>query len=298
MAPPGSMGASGPVADAPPPEATLDSVLIVEDDGELGMLFRDWLQKFYGSGTAVHVTATVADTEAALESLPALDAALIDRKLPDGDGEELVSSVRSRFDAITVMVTGMSPGTELVELPADDYLVKPVDEGTLLKRLSLLEKLDAVGTLKKYSDARKASLLEYHLEDPERNPLFRRFASQWTYDCLEIAHVEGDSIVYELYTGENERESGEVSVSIVGTLGPDLEVLLADGDVAPVGELVPTDDGYAWLDAGGQARIDTGAGSIAIYEFTCDVPERYTSDAGSGDISHSELREILENEFN
>lgn len=290
-------GDSTLVADGGPSQMALGHVLIVEDDEDLADLFRAWIKGFYGDDATVRVATTVADAEATLATLSKLDIALIDRTLPDGDGTDLLPVIESRFGAITVMVTGASPDTDLIELPVDDYLVKPIEEESLIKRLSLLEKLDAGGVLQPYAEAHKASMLEYHLDEPEQDPLFRRFANRWSYDRLEIAHIGDQQLVYALYTGSGPEE--DISVSITGALDPDVTTLLGDDKIAPVGELVPTDDGYAWIDADGLTSVDSDADSITIYEFACETPQQYvtdTADEGEG-LSHRELREILASAF-
>lgn len=290
--------------DTSPPDSTPRDMLIVEDDKDLAGLMREWGHYFYGGNISIHVEHTVAESLATLESLTALDIAVLDRTLPDGTGEDLLQVVTSQFDAVTLMITGVSPDSEIIKLPINDYIVKPIDEETFLKQLSLLEKLKAANTLEQYSDARKASLLEYHLDTPEENPLFRRFAARWSYDHLEIAHFGTRVFVYELYTGtmkiETISEDGNTHVSITGTLATDLENLLNNKKISPVGELVPSGKGYAWMETEGDDLIDIAADSIGIYQFTCDAPEQYITDIDTETdcTARNELTDILETEFN
>lgn len=283
-------------------------VLIVEDDDEVATLMQMWIQQFYGDTATVHVEGTVADSEETLDSLPTLDVAILDRKLPDGSGSEILGAITSQFDPITMMITGSSPASEIIQLPIDDYVIKPLDEETLVKSLSLLEKLQAANALQEYADARKASLLEYHLDDPEENPLFRRFAAKWSYDHLEIAQYDGQTVVYELYVGDatDEETDGapegdsETHVSIAGTLDRSLQELIAAGAIDAIGELVPSREGYGWMDFEGTGTIDVSDDSIAIYRFTADTPEQYITpmDSETETTAHAELADILEREFN
>jgi hypothetical protein len=227
---------------------------------------------------------------------------ILDRKLPDGSGDDLLETVTEQFDAITLMITGVSPTPEIIELPIHDYVIKPVDAETFIKKVSLLEKLKVANSLADYSNARKASLLEYHLDNPTEHPLFRRFASRWSHDRLEIAHVGDEALVYELYVGGDERTDDEpdVSVSITGTLGRPLEALLDDEKVDPAGELVKSGNGYAWVDADAQQLPDESADTIGIYRFACDAPEAFFTDQVTqcDSLSNRELRELLEAEYN
>jgi two-component system repressor protein LuxO len=60
--------------------------------------------------------------------------ALLDLNLPDGNGLGLVDSIRTRCDAVVVLITGhASPDMEAdaLRLQVSDYLTKPVDVGRL-----------------------------------------------------------------------------------------------------------------------------------------------------------------------
>jgi DNA-binding response OmpR family regulator len=286
-------------AETDPPVTAPQSVLIVEDDADLADLFRLWMRKYCGRDATITVVHTVADCRARLNSHGYPDIVLLDRRLPDGSARTILDDLSRGFDGIAVLVTGVPPDSDILTLPIDDYLVKPIDEERLMKRIGLLERLDAADALKSYADARKASLLEFHLDDPTANPLFRRFAAKWSYDRLEIARVDGRAVVYELYTGGGAEGDREIRVTVAGSLGPDLESLLETGAVEPVGELFPSGDGYAWVEADGTEPSDDD-GVIGIYEFACETPERHVADdAGRVDaMSHVELTDVLESAFN
>lgn len=54
------------------------------------------------------------------------DVVLLDRRMPDLDGDEVLARLRDREDSRQVaMLTGVEPDTDLLSLPADAYLVKP-----------------------------------------------------------------------------------------------------------------------------------------------------------------------------
>lgn len=280
-------------------------VFVLEDDEALVEVIEAWLHRHYGEGVTVHTAFSLGGAEAVLEDLYTLDFAIIDRKLPDGHGDELLDPLIERFDPIMVMITGTVPGPELISLPIHDYFVKPIEEDRLINGLSLLEKLAAANSLQAYSDARKASLLEYHLDDPDSNPLFRRFAARWEYDRLEVATYDEEAVVYELYIGppgaDADADSAAVQLSVAGGLNEDVDTLLSDGAIAAEGELVPSGDGeYAWVKHDAGDRIDTSDGAIGIYRFSCPVPEEYVTDleTSPGDLSLTDLMAVLEQEYN
>lgn len=271
-------------------------VLIVEDDEDLSELLALWIRGHYGEATSVHVASSVDEGTERLSSLPRLDFALLDRRFPQGSGDALLETVSVRFDAIVVMITGVTPEEGIIRLPITDYLVKPIDQERLIKRLALLEKLKASGVLTEYTDARKASLLEYHLEEPDEHPLFRRFAARWSYDRLEVADAGEETYVYELYLGRNgQDEDGRVSVSVVGSLAGDLADLVSAGELSPVGELVPSGPRHAWIDANRDDFIEPPPDGYVIYEFTGDGPEQLVT-LGASEESRT-LERILERTY-
>ncbi|WP_226481326.1 response regulator [Natrinema amylolyticum] len=296
-----SHGARTDEAETTVPETTPRHVLIVEDDEDLAELLSVWTRACFGRDARIRVAHSVADGRAQLDAQGTLDVVLLDRRLPDGAGRDLLDSITNRFDAITLMITAVSPESDIIDIPIDDYLVKPIDEETLVTKLSLLEKLDAANALEPYTDSRKASLLEFHLDAPKENPLFRRFAARWSYDRLEIAVVDGRPVVYELYTGGRRAgdDDREVHVSIAGTLAAAVDPLLEAGEIEPVGELLPSGDGFAWIRANGTGPIESDDGAIAIYGFTCETPERYVTDDGGppAGTTGRELTSVLESAF-
>jgi len=95
-------------------------VLVVEDDDETATFYCSWLFDEWNATVA----ATVEEALRAIESGP--DVVVLDRRLPDGSGEEVLAALRATGnDCPVVMVTGMEPDFDIVDLSFDDYLVKP-----------------------------------------------------------------------------------------------------------------------------------------------------------------------------
>lgn len=247
-------------------------VLVVEDDEQLAGLMAHWLDGHSLVTDEICFASTVTEASEVLSTVGALDLVLLDRRLPEGMGDELLSTITDEFDPIVLMITGVEPSESLIRLPITDYLVKPIDEATLIKRIALLEKLQAAGVLGDYTDARKAALLEYHLEDPSASPLFRRFAARWDYDRLEAAVTDDGSYVYELYLGD---DGDQVSVSVVGHLAAPADQLLRDGTIRQVGEVVPSGDDHAWIDATPDGSLAVPDDGYAVCEFVDDTPEDF-----------------------
>lgn len=101
-------------------------VLIVEDEEELAEIYASFIDD------ACWVRVAHSGDEA-LELIDHnLDIAFLDRKLGDWSGDELVNVIRERqIDCGIVMVTAVEPDVDIVDLPVDDYLTKPIFEEDL-----------------------------------------------------------------------------------------------------------------------------------------------------------------------
>jgi two-component system OmpR family response regulator len=112
--------------------------LIVEDEPELMSFLSSLL---LDAGLVVDRAGTVEDGLLALKAAP-FDLAIIDRRLPDGDGLSIVKAMKSvenrpaflvltARDAKCDVIEGLNGG-------ADDYLVKPFEPGELVARLRVI----------------------------------------------------------------------------------------------------------------------------------------------------------------
>jgi DNA-binding response OmpR family regulator len=109
------------------------TVLVVEDERELADLFTDWLDASYDVRTAY-------SAERALEEFDEdVDVVLLDRRLPERSGDDVLEAVRERNDDCQVaMVTAVDPDYDILELGFDSYVVKPVDREDLESLVSRL----------------------------------------------------------------------------------------------------------------------------------------------------------------
>lgn len=113
-------------------------LLLIEDNPRLAGLIRDGLQ---GQGFAVDWCGTIAGAEAALQ-VNAYDLVLLDLGLPDGDGLELLRSIRRHKDATPILILtargGLDDRVSGLDAGADDYLVKPFQIPELAARCRAL----------------------------------------------------------------------------------------------------------------------------------------------------------------
>lgn len=110
-------------------------VLLVEDNAELARLVGRALDQ---AGLVADRCHDIGEARAAVR-LARYDLAILDRRLPDGDGMSLISELRARQAGIRViMLTALDAVSERVaglDAGADDYLVKPFAMPELLARI-------------------------------------------------------------------------------------------------------------------------------------------------------------------
>ena len=110
------------------------TVLVIEDELAMRRLLRATLEA-HGFGVVEAATMAEGRRAAAAES-PAL--IILDLGLPDGDGVELVRSLREWTKVPIVVVSARDREADKVralDVGADDYLTKPFGTGELLARM-------------------------------------------------------------------------------------------------------------------------------------------------------------------
>jgi len=102
-------------------------ILIVDDDVDVAETYASQLSGAYD-------VVTVYSGQDALEVLsPAVDIVLLDRRMPRLSGCEVLETIRERgLETRVAMVTGEEADFDIIEMPFDDYVQKPVTEGALL----------------------------------------------------------------------------------------------------------------------------------------------------------------------
>jgi DNA-binding NtrC family response regulator len=115
-------------------------VLAVDDEPRVVEAFGLWLEDDYDVRTAT-------SGEEALDVVDAdVDVALLDRRMPGLTGDDVLDELRERgLDVRVAMVTGVDPDFDIVEMPFEEYVQKPVDGDALhevVERLLDLEQYD------------------------------------------------------------------------------------------------------------------------------------------------------------
>jgi CheY-like chemotaxis protein len=104
------------------------TILVVDDEQSVA------------DGYALRLGSQYDDVETAyggpetLEVLEAtdVDVLLLDRRMPEMTGDEVLDEVRERgYDCRVIMVTAVNPDFDIVDMPFDDYLQKPIEKENL-----------------------------------------------------------------------------------------------------------------------------------------------------------------------
>lgn len=115
------------------------TVLIVEDSKDLADLYQTWL-------------ADTCDTRVALTGAeaveffgPDVDVVLLDRRMPDQSGDDVLGQLRATGISCQIaMVTAVEPDADLAKLDVDAYLTKPLNADELQRLITELDERNAL----------------------------------------------------------------------------------------------------------------------------------------------------------
>jgi DNA-binding NtrC family response regulator len=138
-------------------------ILVIDDDANirkvLEVILRD---KGYGVDTASTGSAAIKKTQK-----DHYDLMLIDIRLPDMEGTELLTKIRDTTPKIRkVMVTGyptLQNAVEAVNKGAHAYIMKPFDVDKMLDTVK--EQLDKQKDERKFSEKRVAEFIETRIKE-------------------------------------------------------------------------------------------------------------------------------------
>lgn len=149
-------------------EVGQNTVFVVDDEEDMVLLYEGIL------GDEYHVRTATSGPEALQKIDCSVDAVLLDRTMPEMSGDEVLGILREEGLSVQIaMVTSVKPTEEVVDLPFDGYMTKPITGS---------EVLGLVNTLM----TRK----EYHRASQE---LFRCVSKKTTLEKADC----GDSDEYE-----------------------------------------------------------------------------------------------------
>jgi DNA-binding response OmpR family regulator len=103
------------------------TVLVVDDEQEVADIYALRLRDEYQTRIAY-------GGEDALEEIDeAVDVVLLDRRMPNVSGDKVLERIREAgYDCRIIMLTAVDPGLDILDMPFDDYLCKPVEKDDLV----------------------------------------------------------------------------------------------------------------------------------------------------------------------
>lgn len=168
---------------APPRPAR---VLVVDDDTAIGRTIKRYLRQ-YDIALADCVEGAVRQLEQ-----HSFDLVLLDRRLPDGMGEQVLAHVRSRrWSLPIVMMSGdLDPRAHSPHGGADDFIEKP------FAREALVDKIDRLLTahaLRKQAAQQRHELAELHghreREVDVARTIFERMFARGEFEPARVRHL-------------------------------------------------------------------------------------------------------------
>jgi DNA-binding response OmpR family regulator len=110
----------------------LPNALVVDDEKEVADAYALRLR-------GLCEVETVYDGRTALEKIEqrAVDIVLLDRHMPGMSGDEVLQELDERdYYGQVIMVTAIDPGFDVLDMPFDDYLCKPIDREDVREAVS------------------------------------------------------------------------------------------------------------------------------------------------------------------
>lgn len=150
-------------------------MLVVDDEQDVADTYAAQLRASYDVRVAY-------GGEAALDEMDeSVDAVLLDRRMPDIQGDEVLDRIRDQgYDCKVIMATAVDADLDILALDFDDYLSKPIRRDTLLETVEqqlepiqdrdrrLDEFFKIVSTMEVLEDRLPPSQLDQHEEYQEQ----------------------------------------------------------------------------------------------------------------------------------
>lgn len=140
--------------DDAPAEAQAEEavVLVVDDDEDLADTYSMWLEDEHDVRTAY------GGHEAVEQITDDIDVVLLDRRMPNMPGDEVLDRIRGEgVDCLVSMLTAVKPSQDITDLPFDEYLTKPVSKSEVVAAVEELLLRDQMGEETKEYLAKKST---------------------------------------------------------------------------------------------------------------------------------------------
>jgi DNA-binding response OmpR family regulator len=109
------------------------TVLVVDDEHDVADAYAAQLESEF-------IVTTAYSGQEALDALDdSVDVVLLDRRMPGISGDEVLERTRDRgLDCRVAMVTAVDPDFDIIDMPFDDYVIKPVSREDLFETIERL----------------------------------------------------------------------------------------------------------------------------------------------------------------
>lgn len=192
-------------------------LLLIEDDAQLAGAIARGLEK---AGFATDTVGSVEDGGAAVETTR-FDTIILDLGLPDGDGLDILKSMRDRGDATPILVLtardGLQDRVTGLNAGADDYLLKPFEMEELVARIKALLRRPggALGMTLTAGNVSFDTIAREVVIDGETANFTHRELGVLELLMRRIGHVVPKSVIEEaIYSFDKEVSSNSVEVAI------------------------------------------------------------------------------------
>ncbi|NPU94691.1 MAG: response regulator transcription factor [Gammaproteobacteria bacterium] len=162
-------------------------ILSIEDDKNLQLVVNEYLQE---DGYEVLLANDFATAVEKITSEP-VNVVLLDLVLPDGDGLNLISTLKAHSNAAIIVLSGKDNTMEKVvclEMGADDYLTKPFEMRELSARIKAVLR-------------RVENRAQPVLQEATRHPKWR-LPNGWILDSLQYQLFDETARPADLTVGE------------------------------------------------------------------------------------------------
>ena len=113
-------------------------VLFIEDEPELRAAYG----RYFGKRFEVDLAATGAEARACLDGPPP-DLVILDMRLPDTDGIEVLQYLRERYPSLPVLITtaygSTRPVVDVLGIEYSGFMLKPYTLSELEERIDAIE---------------------------------------------------------------------------------------------------------------------------------------------------------------
>ena len=153
------------MTDADTADGVFPTVLVVDDEKEVADAYALRLRGLADMVTVYHGEDTI-DAVRDRDT----DVILLDRHMPGLSGDEVLRELRETdFSGRVVMVTAIDPGFDVLDMPFDDYLCKPVERADIRAAVSQQCTILGYEVLGEYFAAESTrSVLEAEIPESER----------------------------------------------------------------------------------------------------------------------------------